>query len=126
MRQELIDDPEEFADVEWFGEIRASSGSLKPLDLARGCVGAQYDDRNRTRQRVVSKLLQHDVTIDVGQVKIQQDECRPMLPGELEAQATLHRRNDVDVAALNKYPLDEREVGEIVLNVEHNSLRAAG
>ena len=88
-------------------QVGGGAGAEQPLRLAGGGVGADDDDRDRGGGGVVAQALQHLVAVDVGQVQVEQDERRAVLAGQLEAEAALHGRDDLDVRPLREDPLDE-------------------
>ncbi len=64
------------------------------------------------------QLREHVPAGHVGQVEVEQDQVRPVLPGEVQAQAALHGGHQPDLGMVGQQVLDERQVGKVVLDVE--------
>jgi hypothetical protein len=82
LAERLVDQCEELADVQRLGQVGDGAGGQETLDLTLGCVGADDDDGDRGRLRVVAQLLEDLVARDVGKVEVEQDEGRVVLAGQ--------------------------------------------
>ena len=59
--------------------------------MCSGCVGAEDDDGDRARARIVPQQAEDLLAGDVRQVAIEQDQVGAMVAREVEADPALHR-----------------------------------
>lgn len=114
----VVEDSEEFFDFVGFGEVGEGAGREESLDLARCGVGADDDDGDGRGCRVLAELLEDLLAGDVREVQVEEDEGGLVLPCEVEAEASLHGRNDFDVVSPGHDALHEFEVRKVVFDVE--------
>src|SRR5438309_200725 len=118
LRQSPVDELEEPRDIYRLGEVRVGSGGEEVLDLAGGGVGADHDHRDGASRRVGLKVPQQLMARHVGQVKVEQDQVGPVLTSEIQPDASLHGGEQGEPGPAIQGPLDELEVGQVVLDVE--------
>ena len=85
-------------------------------------AGVRADDHHGDRRGrwVVAESLQDLLAAQVGQVQVQKHDGGVVLTGQFQAQAAVHGGDDVDVGPLGQDPLDQGEVGQVVLDVQHH------
>ena len=88
---------EELRDVERLGDVRVRAVVEQPPLVARRGVGGDDHDRDVPRSPGrPSAAPARPSPVHVGQVQVEQDRGRAVPPGELDAEAALHRRDDLD------------------------------
>jgi hypothetical protein len=68
-----VEEGEEFADVDGFGQVGLCAGGDEALQLTGGGVGAEDGNRHVGGFGVGSKGLEHVDAVDVGQVQVEHD-----------------------------------------------------
>ncbi|MEA3212743.1 MAG: hypothetical protein QOE70_5800 [Chthoniobacter sp.] len=68
--------------IDRLGEVVAGTGGAEALDLRGSGVSAHHHDRESCRRGFGAQLAKDFVSLNIGQVQIEQDEIRPLLgPG---------------------------------------------
>src|SRR3984893_17014262 len=95
--QDVVEQPEETLDVQRLGEKLSRARGLGPVDVAGRGVRAYDDHGNVTGGRIALEPLQHLGPGDVGELEVQEDQARLVLAGQLEPEARVHGREELDV-----------------------------
>ena len=112
-------------DIKRFGQIGHGAGLAHARDVAGHSIGAQHHHRDLPRLGVCLQAAQHLVAQDVRQVHVQQDQVGLVLAGQVQPHAALHRRQQPYPCHPAQQVLDQRQVGQVVFDVEHRPLRRA-
>src|SRR5690606_12828643 len=95
----------------------------KAVPRGAGGVRADDDDRDRRGGWITSQCAQDFLTRYVREVEVEEDEVWFPLPGELDSCAAPECRDRGPARPRLEQSLDEREVGDVVLDVEDGSRR---
>ncbi len=74
-------------------------------------------------ERRAAQALQHFQTVDVRQRNIQQNQLRPMLCGQVQAQLAWHARQQLYPRPALQQGFDQRQAGEVVFDAQHVALQ---
>src|SRR5712691_8362178 len=116
--QGLVHEGQHLSDVERLGQIFARPLIQEPFDLPRGGVGAQDHDGDPPGQRVGRQPGQDLAAVQIGYVKVEKDEVGAVVASQLEPAGSLHGGQERLRGPARHYPLQQSEVGEVVLDVE--------
>jgi hypothetical protein len=119
------DDVDERDHIDRLGQIVAGAQRPSPDRLTPTGIRGQHHDRDVARARITLQPLENFDPGDVGQVKVEDDQVRLLLTRQLESQRALHGGEQLDPGITLENLLDERQIREIVLDVE-NSPSLAG
>ena len=116
LRERRVHGAEQIAHVERLDQVVDRSELAHHALLIRGAVGAHDHDGDPGRHRVGLKAPQHFGPGLVRQVKVQQDEVGLVLASQVKSERAMHRSEQSHVATASEHVLDERQVGEVVLD----------
>ena len=71
-----------------------------------------------TRLGVGLQSTEDFVSRDVREVQVEQDQCGPVFPGQIQAQAALHGGKEPHFGSMGEETLDELEIRKVVFDVE--------
>jgi len=94
-RHNCVDEGQEFADINRLGEVIVRAGGAEAIDLRGSGIGADYDHGNGLGARIGTQLPKDLVSLNIGEVEIDEDEVVLMLAGEFKPDAALHRRDQL-------------------------------
>src|SRR3989441_4815471 len=124
--QHLIEERRERASVRGFGEVGPPPRRKQPLNLPRRGVGTQDDHRRLSQPGIAVQLTQYLFARDIRQVQVQQNQVRPVLLRQREAEPPLHRGNELDSWPQGERALHQAKVRQVVLDVEHGAVPLGG
>src|SRR5712692_8442612 len=120
--QDVVEELEETLDVQRLGQKLSRTRGLEPVYLAGSGVRADHDHGNITGGWIALEPLQHFGAWDVGELEVQENQARAVLAGQLEPQARVHGREELDVRSVGQEPLDEPEIRKVVLDIQDDAL----
>ena len=89
--------------------------------MSGGRVGADHDHRDVAGLRRFLQAPQHFVPRNIRELEVQQDQVWIVLAGQVERELPLHDREEPHLWAMDQKTFDELDVGQVVLDVEHNA-----
>ena len=118
----LVEEREETAQVERFGEVVGGAGLAEVADLALGRVRGDDDDGD-ARRCAGSARRRWRTTLPGRSGRWPSSRMRSgwCCDGEFEAERRLQRAEEPDPGAVLEEVLDESHVGEVVLDVEQGA-----
>src|SRR5438046_8201621 len=112
---DLVDGFEELAHAHRLGHVLPRSRVEHPLHLAFGCVGAEHHHGDVPGLRRGLEPLEDQVTVDIGEVHVEQDQRGTVFHGESHGVFATHRCHQTQSWATFEDLFDELHGGQVVL-----------
>ena len=108
----------ELFDVNGLGEIAIAACIEPGLDFAGHGIGAQNQNRDGSRERIVNQNPQHIHTAQAGQVGVQQNHVGHGISGQCQPAHAVVRVQQAHIRPARQQFLHQQQIGGVVLHIQ--------